>query len=79
MKIVHDNGSVWERKMIDGNDATVVQSEDGYTIWSNEPGGAIIGHENLEEAIADFIRAMELSNALKKFLHWKKTGNWLTN
>lgn len=72
MKIVNEDGSIREIKMINGNDATIIQNKSGYTIWSNKSGGAIVTAENLKEAIADFTNGMKLSNALRKFMHWKR-------
>jgi len=70
--------SQWKQITIDGTPATIVYDEkDGYTIWANQPGGIITSSDNLNEATADFIRGMKVANALRKFMHWKKTGTWL--
>ncbi len=42
------------------------EEEKLYTIFSKEKGGAIISHENFDHAKNEWIRGMQLVNALKK-------------
>ncbi len=53
---------------IEGQIAIVDFDEDEklYTIFSKEKSGAIITHENFDQAKNEWIRGMQLVNALKK-------------
>ncbi len=62
---------------IENFDSLIMTEENGNTtICYNEEGGAVISHENREEAIKRYSEAMNLSESIKKLLYYKHTNEF---
>lgn len=61
---------------IDGYDAVMLESEDGFTMYLLEKGGPIITRSTKEECLKNFKEAMGLMIAVMKLTEFSRSGTF---